>query len=417
MATALLIISLLLPVHNDLNEINFSRDNLRVAFNQWVELHGAELVDTGELEHDRYGYVQHRNYNTNKGLLELTLYYSHKNEVYDVGLRQSEEVVEIASTKLDRIVSRVVWAASLKESVLVSTLWFVGTGSVQINYDDRIGSQNELLRVFIEDVQSSDLNVALSGLESNDEFSVIRLTVDGKDLNMQIKPNINLYLNGQVDVITQKIDKGLTELMDHGMLMPHTLHNVISDEESLSARFIARDRSDYLLEFAKVNMQWEPVKEPEAFGYSHPYHFNHFNYWATRNFPNGSRVNPSFSADFEATINVEGLDDKTTITDVVHFNEVIGWLGSELLTHVEVSRFNEDDNGQIETTTYILYFDPDLLYQHMIRVRDKFDGEVWASSDMLILPSIRLDNIGNVYGRSNFPIREYETLFEVDSTN
>lgn len=420
MVILLLIFTLILPVYGADNDPTFSRDHLRLAHQQWVDLHEASLLGVNEMESDIYGYNQLRSYQTLNGPVDLTFYFNFNDEIYDIGIKQSEEVEVAATSKLDRIISRVLWAATLKESVLVSTLWFVGTGSVQLSYDDRIGNQGDILKGFIDDVQSNNRQVSLTGIQTTDEFSTIQLKVDGKELELRIKPNLNLYLNGQVDVVTQKISASLEEHLDQGPVEAHSFHRLEGNEETFSARFIARDRSEFNLEFEQIDFSWQPKGDFSILGFHHPLQQQHFSYWATRNFPQEYRMTANFSSDFTASIQVEGLSEKATITDSVHYFDLIGWLGNQMLSHTEVSSFREHDDS-IETTTYILYFDPELLYQHMIRVRDRFTNSSenieWISSEMHMLPAIRLDNVSNIYGRSNFPIREYEALFEMDVTN
>lgn len=419
MATILLILVLAFPVSSDTNDITFSRDHLRVAHQQWVDVHNAKLLDVNAMEPDIYGFSQLRSYETSNGVVNLIFYINFNDEVYDIGIKQPEEIELAATSKLDRIVSRVLWGATLKESVLVSTLWFVGTGSVQLTYDDRIGSQNELLKSFIDDVQANNQQVILTAIQTTDEYSTLLMAVDGNELELRIKPNLNLYLNGQVDVVTQKINASLEEHLDHGPTETHTFHNLEAEQESFSARFIARDRSEFNLEFEPAENSWQPKGDFSILGFNHPLQQKHFSYWATRNFPQQYRMAANFSEDFTAKVIVEGLSGSAIITDTVHYFDLIGWLGNHMLSHTEVSNFRENEDS-IETTTYILYFDPDLMYQHMIRVKDRFKNSAdyeWTSSEMHMLPAIRLDNVGNVYGRSNFPIREYEALFEMDMTN
>ena len=137
-------------------------------------------------------------------------------------------------------------------------------------------------------------------------------------------------------------------------------------------------------------------------------------FWLTRNFPDEYQSSMNTTEEFEVSVMIEGAGSPMRFSDPASVLGMIEWLGNSLVNYSEISDFDRNQD-EISTTTYLLYYNPELNYQHMIRSVDRYYFEAgtvtWASSNMTILPEVRLDNIGQLYGSGSFPVEGYERLF------
>ncbi|MEX0646649.1 MAG: hypothetical protein WD139_02650 [Balneolaceae bacterium] len=401
----------------------FSRDYMRLAYENWLDSNGAELIEMGEQVSDDFGYHVTGLYQTGTGEQHVTFYVNLDKEIYDAGIRISQQGDPEFSPPAERIVSRMLWSATITDVRLLSRLWFAGSDHVEIKYDNRIGSSDELLNIFIEDVKAGGRGVQLVQIRETDDLLVVNFEADGNLLELSVKPNLNTYLNGQTEVSEKSVAAwGRGEFVPGKENVMHDFHRFTRNENNMSVNTINRDRQQVSVEFEKIEDEWVLVSEISGEAENSSYDEIIYGHWLTRNFPESYQSNDRLIRDsLTVVINIDGLGEVVYPENPQMILNTIGWLGKEKISYAEVSGYEENE-GEISSTTYILYYDPYLEYQNMLRVRDHFkinDNSYlnWMESIITILPAIRLDNIGDVYGGGEFPGHDFQQLFNIDVSN
>ncbi|MEX2345746.1 MAG: hypothetical protein WD604_09045 [Balneolaceae bacterium] len=401
----------------------FSRDYMRLAYENWLDSNDAELVEMGEQISDDYGHHVTGLYQTGTGEQHVTFYINMDKEIYDTGIQISRPGDLEISPPVERIVSRMLWSATLTDTRLLSGLWFVGSDHVEIKYDDRIGSADELLKLFIEDVKASGRDVQLVQIRETDNVLVVNFETDGNLLELSVKPNLHTYLNGQTEVSEKSVAAwGRGEFVPGKATVMHDFHRFSKNENNMSVNTMNRDRQQVSVEFEKIEEEWVLISEASGEVNNSSYGEIIYGHWLTRNFPESYQSDNRLNYDsLSVVINIDGMGEVVYPENPEMIMNTIGWLGNKKISYTEVSGYEEND-GEIYSTTYILYYDPYLEYQNMLRVRDHFkiynnSYLNWMESVITILPAIRLDNIGDVYGGGEFPGHDFQQLFNIDVSN
>jgi hypothetical protein len=189
-------------------------------------------------------------------------------EIFDIGLYlewlydldEFEQVVNILSRKI--------WASYLGDPQLMGLLWFSGTENVSLNYENRIGTADELIATFIAGYSVNNAVPEVKTVEANEGLFTIGFGTEEELLTLQFSPNLYLYLNGQPDVVYQSIKAHLSGTRSADQVSRiHPYHQFSNSDDSFRVTFTTIERELRQIEFEKGAYGWTLKGESEGFGY------------------------------------------------------------------------------------------------------------------------------------------------------
>ncbi len=402
----------------------FLSDLMRKAWENWLDNTGATLIGYEEPTIQTYGYRMPLKYRIGTEEVTVCWYIDAHDRIYDVG----EDITGFAfrgPEAIERIVSRMLWARSVTDPVVLKNLWHLSSESVNISYDNTVGTENVHLDKYLSDLRQGTRRVEALDLTTSQQKYFLTLVMNGKELNFEIVPNLFLFLNGEPAVVTgfmEAVLAGRFEVTEIADL--HEFHQFQEHEGRFSVMIPDRERRLVNIKWEQTTRGWvrsEQSRDPEA-GQNPALSLREelFDFWLTRNFPPANRTSRLDPPDTgQLRVMLDGASAAPEVSGHVSVPDVLGWLGRGMMTHVEVE-LRDSESGRQDLTTYILYFDPVLAYQHMARIHDRFElgaggtGDwQWTDSRIHILPAVRLDNLEDAYGHADFPDEDYERYFEI----
>lgn len=379
-------------------EFVFRRDLLESAYQNWVSANRARYLSTLNSDATPFGHAQLVRYQTSSGEVDLRFHLDTAGKAYDIGLALPD-TPGFMQADIQTIIERFLWALTLSDSNIQRT--FFNASNIRVDFGV-LGGLDEQLGAYRRALASGDSPEGLV-LEQHEQVSTIRIPVQNQELSIAFEPSLTLLLNDQADVVSDYLYEFLTA-GNQGFWQQHAgpadLHQPeITDSElryttlnqQMDENRVVRTFADFIPAAASPDSE-------EALRESRFLHWSSWPYW--KHIP--GYVDGLKPANVRLVL--EGVDlhelpevDAAKIADLAAFLSE----GMVVLTDTESPRRNRD--GAIALTSYVVFHNPGLSYQHMVRIRETFTlqdhGYEQDSAEVHVLLTVRLDNVRNLYAR------------------
>jgi hypothetical protein len=380
------------------NEPQFRRDLLQSAFSNWVSTVNASHDGLVSQSVSIYGSTEVHQFNTKNGSAQLRVHLDANHKAYDLGIALPSQL-EVFSTEVQTIAERFLWAFQLSDIRLQRT--FFNASNIKVDFGV-IGGLDEQLNAFQSAVKQRNLREDVF-LEHFDEVYTIRTTLENSELRIDFKPDLNLVLNGQVDVVTDYIRSFLNEStsqINESKVNLNPIHQVQISDKEIRFTALSQKMTPFTVNFS-ITDTYETKPTFSDLPKLREYRNKHWSSWPFWKHIPGyiDQLQPA-----DVRLILEGVD----VYELEHVEpdriaDLAAYLSEGMVVLSDTEEFSHRSDGNYVLTTYVVFHDPDLSYQHMARIRETFSEIDHAYklqyTEIHVLLTVRLDNIKNLYSQ------------------